>query len=391
VLKLWIWSQASFLKWSLLGSSWHSDCSGGPIDCNMRATSEWLNGCLSSAHVIASRLACPLATRNDRPFFQFGHSNGCPYRCRIRLDLMWLRGPRQAVINDVIWSTFWVARLRARNVESFRFEWGSYRACVHFAGTSPFHETPEAMWWIRPKHSGLRAVNQILHLLVASVVDPTTMSVLSAKCNTSIPDSVITPLRAGKKLPILTRMIRLPAPAPWIPRPAMSIAKLFASAHTRLPTRKMILARRRIGFRPKISLQLAQNGVMAAWVSRQAEPTHEYAVWDALKSLAIYGKAVVTTATSRAAGSVAIHNAVMMIEIEALVRASGSSGDSAASGVFRVGSALVRHDVGKDPHKATATPASVTYVDGTEAATTNPPLQAIFASHTQVLKQTRSQ
>lgn len=91
---------------------------------------------------------------------------------------------------------------------------------------------------------------------------------------------------------IFANVIIPPAPAPWIALPARTIGRFFDKAQIKLPTRNAALARRRIGFRPQISLTFPQSGTKAALVKENEDAIHEYPLSEAWKSAAIVGRAV---------------------------------------------------------------------------------------------------
>lgn len=91
---------------------------------------------------------------------------------------------------------------------------------------------------------------------------------------------------------IFANVIIPPAPAPWIALPARTIGRFFDKAQIKLPTRNAALARRRIGFRPQISLTFPQSGTKAALVKEKEDAIHEYPLSEAWKSAAIVGRAV---------------------------------------------------------------------------------------------------
>jgi hypothetical protein len=107
----------------------------------------------------------------------------------------------------------------------------------------------------------------------------------------------------------LTRVMSPPPPMPWTARAAMSIPMLFESAATRDPAKKTTLADIRIGFRPKISENLAQIGVELAAPSRYAEPIQVKPAAEP-KCSEMVGKAVVMIVYALKVSSVDISAAV---------------------------------------------------------------------------------
>ena len=72
---------------------------------------------------------------------------------------------------------------------------------------------------------------------------------------------------------IFTKMRSPPPPMPWITLPASSMLILILKAAISDPKKKTILAVRRMGFRPNMSLIFPHVGVDAAAASKYAEPT----------------------------------------------------------------------------------------------------------------------
>lgn len=97
---------------------------------------------------------------------------------------------------------------------------------------------------------------------------------------------------------IMARVRIPPPPRPWIARKMISWIMVCASAHARLPKRKMIRLPRRTLLRPKMSLRRPYTGCSAVEVSMYAVPTHE-AIDAWLKILPRVGRAVATLVVSR--------------------------------------------------------------------------------------------
>jgi len=89
-----------------------------------------------------------------------------------------------------------------------------------------------------------------------------------------------------------TKTFTPPPPSPWTVRPATNMVALTLTAQTRLPIRNIPLEIRIIGFRPNTSLNFPQNGILAAFARRYAEPVHAYSESGIWKSRDIEGRAV---------------------------------------------------------------------------------------------------
>ena len=74
---------------------------------------------------------------------------------------------------------------------------------------------------------------------------------------------------------ILARIMSPPPPTPCITLPARSILILMLRAAMSDPMKKIVLATRRIGLRPQISLNLPHVGTEADAAKRYAEPIQE--------------------------------------------------------------------------------------------------------------------
>ena len=121
-----------------------------------------------------------------------------------------------------------------------------------------------------PKSTG-QTPGRTNHAEVFSAVPSTTIRFSSVH-----PKAVSTNLILNKSLmQMFARMIRPPPPIPCITLPPISIRMFMDRAAIKDPKKKTRLARRRIGFRPKMSLNLPHVGTLAADASRKADPIQE--------------------------------------------------------------------------------------------------------------------
>ena len=126
-------------------------------------------------------------------------------------------------------------------------------------------------------------------------------------------------------------MINPPPPTPCIALAAINIPILTAAPHSALPTKNIIAAPSRIGFRPQISLNFPQLGVATATANKYDDPIHVYPELE-LKCCAIVGRAVVMMLMSNVAKNTDAHNEDIITNVWNVVRdASGSSGVGAAT------------------------------------------------------------
>jgi hypothetical protein len=88
----------------------------------------------------------------------------------------------------------------------------------------------------------------------------------------------------------------------------------------------VVLARRRRGFRPKISEDVLHSGMLAASASRKAEPIQAKPADEASMSDAIVGRAVVRITVSMAARKTAVQRAAMMRVVWRMVRGAAGTG-----------------------------------------------------------------
>jgi hypothetical protein len=91
-----------------------------------------------------------------------------------------------------------------------------------------------------------------------------------------------------------------PPPSPCTARPATSMMALTLTAQTSEPPRKIVLAMSMMFFLPNTSESLPQNGTLAAFARRYAEPTHAYSESGIWKDKDIVGRAVGIKTVSRA-------------------------------------------------------------------------------------------
>ena len=73
---------------------------------------------------------------------------------------------------------------------------------------------------------------------------------------------------------IFARIMIPPPPIPCMARATISIPIETLTAASKLPTKKMLAAHSKIGFRPQMSENLPHDGVLAAHASKYAEPIH---------------------------------------------------------------------------------------------------------------------
>lgn len=97
---------------------------------------------------------------------------------------------------------------------------------------------------------------------------------------------------------------------------------------------KIALARRSSGFRPKMSDDRPQNGMLVALARRKDDPTQAKPDGEACRSAAMVGRAVVRITVSRAARKTAVQSASIIRVVWRVVRVGGGDGGGVVDGVW---------------------------------------------------------